>query len=220
MRFTTARGPRVISFPNRMSLTGRFRLGGFGDHATAAAPHGRIDDQWISVRAGRGKKRLAYLSDCKEVPADVVKQIAGVEVVVLDALRKKPHPTHMNLDEALTAARRIGAGRTYFTHLTHDYDHDVSQAELPAGVELGIRRVEDRMRRRDGFDQTIMRTLRKVLIGCGLWLVSGDLFRSSPPDRGMRWWWFTTPASRNLGAWPNTTPRCAMCRQTRSWALT
>ena len=98
-------------------------------------PHGRISTTGLLFEQA-GRRRLAYLSDCSDVPPVALEAVQGVEVAVLDALRRTPHPTHMCLDEALTAARRIGAERTFFTHLTHDYDHDRDDAELPPGVHL------------------------------------------------------------------------------------
>lgn len=80
--------------------------------------------------------RFAYLTDCNRIPDGSWPLLQGLDVVVLDALRLRPHPTHFSLDEAVATAARIAAPRTFFTHMCHDLLHAATDARLPPGMAL------------------------------------------------------------------------------------
>jgi len=92
-------------------------------------PHGPSDV--FGYRIGP----LAYLTDVKVVPAAERATLRELDVLVLNALFHRSHPTHLSIPEAVETARAIGARRTYLTHLTHETSHAALLAELPEGVE-------------------------------------------------------------------------------------
>lgn len=110
-------------------IAGPFTLGGL-EIIPVTVLHGRRPI--LGFRIGS----FAYLTDCSAIPDESWPLLAGVRTLVLDALRVRPHPTHFNVDQALEAASRIGAERTWFTHICHDLPHAATNARLPRGVEL------------------------------------------------------------------------------------
>ena len=93
-----------------------------------SVPHGRFTVTAYRIGA------LGYVTDAKTVPPDAIALLRGVKVLVLNALFRTAHPTHLSIPEAILVAREIGADRTYLTHLTHDNFHADLEAELPAGI--------------------------------------------------------------------------------------
>jgi phosphoribosyl 1,2-cyclic phosphate phosphodiesterase len=79
---------------------------------------------------------FAYLTDCSGIPEPSFALLERLDVLVIGALRERPHPTHFSIAEALQAARRIGARQTFFTHMCHDVAHASVSERLPAGVAL------------------------------------------------------------------------------------
>lgn len=94
-----------------------------------ALPHGSVSV--YGFRVGR----LGYITDAKTLPMKAITALQGVEVLVLNALWfGRPHPSHLNVEEAIGVAREVGADRTYLTHLTHRVTHAELEDRLPSGV--------------------------------------------------------------------------------------
>ncbi|MCX6161523.1 MAG: MBL fold metallo-hydrolase [Ignavibacteriae bacterium] len=98
--------------------------------------HGRI--KIFGYRIGN----FAYITDCSFIPEKEFGKLHGLDVLVLNALRQAPHPTHFNVEQAVATAININAKKTYFTHITHDLLHDEVNKTLPVNIELGYDELE------------------------------------------------------------------------------
>lgn len=94
--------------------------------------HGELEV--LAYRIGR----FAYVTDCNRIPEESLARLGGLDLLILDALRYRPHPTHFTIAEAIAVAERLRPRRTIFTHLTHDVDYGAPRMALPPGMELGF----------------------------------------------------------------------------------
>jgi len=78
---------------------------------------------------------FAYLTDCSSIPDESYPMLEGLEVLIIDALRYRPHPTHFSINQALEALQRIAPRRAFLTHLCHNVEHRILSHQLPEGVE-------------------------------------------------------------------------------------
>ena len=90
--------------------------------------HGSLDI--LGFRIGG----FAYLTDVSQVPNASLSLLEGLDVLVLDALRDRPHPMHMTIDQAVAMAEKIGARQTYFTHMSHEILHADFEERLGEGM--------------------------------------------------------------------------------------
>lgn len=92
--------------------------------------HGRMPV--TAFRVGR----MAYVTDCNAIPGETMERLQDLDLLVLDALRHRPHPTHFSIPQAIEVIERLKPKRAILTHLSHEVDHATTEAELPPSVRL------------------------------------------------------------------------------------
>jgi len=80
---------------------------------------------------------LVYMTDVSEIPESSYALLQGVDVLLIDCLREKPHPTHVSVEQSLALIARIGARRNVLIHMTHELEYQALQARVPANVQVG-----------------------------------------------------------------------------------
>ncbi len=116
---------------NRLSTDPGTSVSLFGvDFLRVPVTHGR------TTIAGYRFGSVAYLTDTSDIPNASLPLLQNLDILILDALRKEPHPSHLHLEKSVELVRKIAPKRAYFTHISHDLDHNLTNAELPANMRL------------------------------------------------------------------------------------
>jgi len=121
--FTLREIPAELEFPQ-------------GTLKSTPLPHGAVTTLGLVFTERSSGRKVAYYTDCKEVPSAAIELARGAEVLILDGLRPEPHPGHLSIPEAVAVAQKIGASQTWLTHLTHLSDHAETEAGVPSGIRL------------------------------------------------------------------------------------
>jgi phosphoribosyl 1,2-cyclic phosphate phosphodiesterase len=103
------------------------------------------DQKIIPIEVFHGRLKIfgyrindfAYITDCSNIPDIEMKKLYGLKILVLNALRRAPHPTHFNLSQAIDIAQSVRPELTYFTHITHDLNYEEISRILPDNIFLG-----------------------------------------------------------------------------------
>jgi len=78
----------------------------------------------------------AYLTDMSDIPAESIPLLQNLDILILDALRREPHPSHSHLANSIALVEKLAPKRAFFTHISHDLDHNITNAELPRNMQL------------------------------------------------------------------------------------
>ena len=129
--------PSSVGYPafalNRMPR--RLELPG-GIVESTLLPHGEVEGLGLVFTEKDTGKQLAYYTDCKALTEDAYKLAETVDILILDGLRPKLHPTHMNIEEAVACAQKVNAPQSYLTHMTYGVDYKTTEASLPENISL------------------------------------------------------------------------------------
>jgi phosphoribosyl 1,2-cyclic phosphate phosphodiesterase len=114
-------------------------------HRIGLKPFEVLGAQITPIRLKHGKRfdvlgfrvgNVAYCTDANAIPPESMEQLTGLDVLIIDALRPRGHATHFSLEEAIDVASALAPKQTLFTHMSHELEHEATNAALPAGMAL------------------------------------------------------------------------------------